>query len=336
MQSANKQIIPADHKYADYLNTYHFSTKGIKRVKKNTFKFGSDKVVCENNDIIVVQQVLFILDTTASMQPFINGTHDKIKEYMESLKNDASNALSFMSEYIEKIKQEQPEKAHLIGNSKFRLIFEVAVIGYRDFNDPMHFETHDFTTNISDIETFLNSLKATGGDDDPEDVKGSFIHAMSGIDYGTNSDRFNSSAPKLSWNKYEDHQIAGRHIIWLADAPAHGYSKFSDSFVDKNEKEWNDIFVDIKSMQNSSTFVKLYLMKITDKTTSTNKMLKQHADIVGVTCEEIDMTRFFNSRTNIFSAEPAYKTLSCNTARSVNISSLDNVHQQIAKKIHFI
>ena len=72
----------------------------------------------------------------------------------------------------------------------------------------MRLEVKDFTDNISEVMDFVTSMKATGGDDAPEDVLG-------GLD----------SASKLSWT--ED---SARFLVLIADAPMHGKNKGYHSY----------------------------------------------------------------------------------------------------------
>ena len=49
---------------------------------------------------------------------------------------------------------------------------KVCFIGYRDHKDKIRFEIKHFTEDIQEIKNFINSVRAEGGDDFPEDVTG--------------------------------------------------------------------------------------------------------------------------------------------------------------------
>lgn len=90
-------------------------------------------------------QVCFVLDCTASMQPWIDAAKDKIVDTLGS------------------IQQRYP-------NYKISAGF----IGYRDFHDERQFIRLDFTTKIRRLQDSIMDVVAEGGDDTCEDVAGAY------------------------------------------------------------------------------------------------------------------------------------------------------------------
>ena len=87
--------------------------------------------------------VAFMLDCTGSMASYIAGAKNDIQNIVDTI----------TSSYENKIR--------------------VAFIAYRDHCDgAKRIERLDFTENISDFQSFVGSLEATGGGDAPEDVLG--------------------------------------------------------------------------------------------------------------------------------------------------------------------
>jgi hypothetical protein len=265
--------------FKDYLNTYYFGNFGKQQSsanpvdKINIFNNSGSRNVPENAH---VNQVLFLLDATGSMGSFIEGTKQEIRNLMQTMKDKGSEAAG-----------------------EFPMSFQVAVLAYRDFTDKRHFETLDFTDDVNLIESFLSSIKADGGGDSPEDVKGSFIHALFGIDQVN---------PILSWDESKD--CASKSIIWLADASPHGdkfYGPHGDNFPDKNYKEWSDIFDEIKRLDAD-----LYAMKITSYTDKTNAYFKESSTERQIEFYEVDISQSVNKynpatgRRDAFSSREAY------------------------------
>ena len=89
-----------------------------------------------------IVQLCFILDCTASMDPWIQAAKNQIMEIISKLRNE-------YSEYR----------------------YEVALVGYRDYGDHERFIIRDFT-EPKQIVNILKQIKADGGDDETEDVAG--------------------------------------------------------------------------------------------------------------------------------------------------------------------
>jgi Mg-chelatase subunit ChlD len=95
-----------------------------------------------------VLQVCFVLDCTASMQPWIDAAKEKIVDTLES------------------IHQTYPEYQ-----------IWAAFVGYRDFHDKEQFIRIPFTKNIQDLQDQIMDIEADGGDDICEDVAGAYRFA---------------------------------------------------------------------------------------------------------------------------------------------------------------
>lgn len=217
--------------------------------------------------ILIRHQIAFLFDITGSMQPYINTSREQISKFIEELKKDAENEL-----------------LHEFGsNAKFELVFEVSILGYRDFSDANHFEVLDFTTDISSVVLFLNELIASGGDDYPEDVKGAFIHALFGI---------NETSHRLSWK--DDSTF--KALIWLSDAPPHGKSfhdliSYQDNYFHDINEEWNTIFSRI-AIDN----IAVYVMKITNDTSRACELLNKIATSSKVNFTIVDITQMMSEK----------------------------------------
>lgn len=89
-----------------------------------------------------IVQICFILDCTASMDPWIQAAKNQIMEIISKLRRE-------YSEYR----------------------YEVALVGYRDFGDHERIILKDFS-DPKQIVNLLKQIKADGGDDEAEDVAG--------------------------------------------------------------------------------------------------------------------------------------------------------------------
>jgi hypothetical protein len=126
---------------------------------------GMFKAVCSTD-------LLFLMDTTGSMSNHIKAAKDQVRSIMKDIK------LAFLNE------------------AEIRF----AVVGYKDHGDTPNIQFLDFTSNVDRVHAFLNSLVATGGNDEPEDVLGGLRQALN-----------------ASWKQQT------RCIVHIADAPPHGH-----------------------------------------------------------------------------------------------------------------
>lgn len=113
--------------------------KAMKEASTKLTKVGSGsfKTACSTD-------LLFLMDTTGSMECYIQ----KAKEQVMSIVDDISRSTFNEAEV------------------------RVAVVGYKDHTDDPNIQFIDFTPDASKIPPFLETVKATGGDDTPEDVLG--------------------------------------------------------------------------------------------------------------------------------------------------------------------
>lgn len=278
-----ERLIPSDSKFKSYYKTY-FLKNGEK--KKNRYVQGK-RISDKEGRMTIRHQVSFIMDVTGSMQSYIDGTKQQIHAFIKTL-NEAAK---------KEVTKNFPDKSDEID-----FIFEVAVVAYRDFLDIWHFETLDFTSDLEQVTSFLDSLHAKGGDDQPEDVEGALIHALFGID---------QVSKKLSWN---DHgEVASRIMIWLADSPPHGLKlnglqAIGDNYPEVDLNEWNEL---VKEMANLK--VNFISTKLTNDNDITNVELSKICNSNGVKYDTVDITQSVNFRK--FNSEAGYaRVAECATA----------------------
>jgi hypothetical protein len=125
---------------------------------------GMFKAVCSTD-------LLFLIDTTGSMHSHIKAAKDQVRSIMNDIK------VAFLNEAEVRI----------------------AIVGYKDHGDVPNIQFLDFTPNVDRVHAFLNTLTATGGGDEPEDVLGGLRQALN-----------------ASWKQQT------RCIVHIADAPPHG------------------------------------------------------------------------------------------------------------------
>lgn len=235
----------------------------VSKPKKNRFERSVIAQAIPENATVITHQTVFLLDITGSMQSVIDSVKKEIVPVMQRLKDEATRAVS-----------EIPNNDGQV----FVLNFEVSVIGYRDFCDSKHFETYDFTSEIPEIEEFLKTLRADGGNDEPEDVKGAFVHALFGV-----SDK----AMKLSWKT----DTASKSVFLITDAPAHGNEFHSLASIGDNHSrdsadEWRMILNEMKKYN-----IAFNVIKINAKTTQMCGKFKSMCEIVELPYMEIDISQ---------------------------------------------
>jgi Mg-chelatase subunit ChlD len=129
-------------------------------------------------------QLCFLMDCTASMQPWVDAARDEIQTIIEATH------------------QTYPDAE-----------FEVAFVGYRDFGDTTPHVVLPFTRNIDVLREQIRRVHAVGGWDVAEDVAGGLRNA---VELFPNSPR-----------------TGVRHIVHIADAPAHGLRFHAPSIPDR-------------------------------------------------------------------------------------------------------
>jgi len=91
----------------------------------------------------------FVVDTTGSMQPYIDGVKTQIAAIVEQIKH---------------------AHCHIAG---------LAFVGYKDWSEgDHHFEVLPFTTDPEQFAQFVGRVRAGGGGDEPEDVVGGLNQAL--------------------------------------------------------------------------------------------------------------------------------------------------------------
>lgn len=212
----------------------------------------------------------FLLDITGSMEVYIEAVKTELKSMIEKLRNDVLDTLKLT------------DKTDItMEELKNRLIFEVAIVGYRDIKDYVQYEIIDFTDDMEKIILFLDHIIASGGQDAPENVKGAHILALN-----IGQEKF-----KLSWEDTDDI----RHLVWIADAPPHGKIFFNnfygDDFPDDCIEEWDLIFKHIRVMK-----IHYHILKIHNQTSDTCDYFKNNYDI-----NSIDLTQQYKDTPMVIS-----------------------------------
>jgi hypothetical protein len=104
-------------------------------------------------DNTIAVKIAFVLDCTASMEPWIHAAKTKIEEIVASTR-------------------EEHPTTH----------FEVGLVAYRDYGDTIRRRVVDFTTP-REIVAVLRGIHAEGGDDEAEDVAGA-LDRVCGLTWG--------------------------------------------------------------------------------------------------------------------------------------------------------
>lgn len=124
-------------------------------------------------------QLVFLLDFTGSMQAFVELARQTVLGFVAKTRAMNPNA-----------------------------IVKVAFICYNDFGAFTQFRIRHFTCSLDNVEDFLDSIRASGGDDEAEDVLGAF-YMLSRL--------FKSLSEK-----------GKRIIVWFGDAPHHAGSPLKE------------------------------------------------------------------------------------------------------------
>jgi hypothetical protein len=131
-----------------------------------------------------IAKLCFLVDCTGSMSHAINGVRDILVDILE----ESTQAFPGIA-------------------------LEFGFVGYRDYGDKPQFEVFPFTGEIVELAKQINKVRATGGDDEAEDVLGGMETALTGLDWS--GARF-------------------KVMVHIGDAPAHG-SRFHDPSVGCND-----------------------------------------------------------------------------------------------------
>ncbi|KAL8243958.1 hypothetical protein R6Q59_010216 [Mikania micrantha] len=94
--------------------------------------------------------LLFLIDTTSSMKPYIDAAKNQVKAIIKEIK----------STFFDDVE------------------VRIAIVAYRDHCDKPNIQFLNFTPIVDDTHAFLDKLKAMGGADIPEDVLGGIKQAL--------------------------------------------------------------------------------------------------------------------------------------------------------------
>ncbi|KAL4455996.1 hypothetical protein ABPG73_011933 [Tetrahymena malaccensis] len=129
----------------------------------------------------------------------------------------------------------------------------VSMVAYRDRSDQNCMEKIGFTENLDEFQTFIRSLKYTGGDDECEDVQIGLKEVIN-----------------LQWK-----QNALNLLIWIADSPCHGKQFHEDSVNDNYPQDDGEGLKKLLK-QICDLDIDIYFYKITDTTNQMIKILKKY------------------------------------------------------------
>jgi hypothetical protein len=130
---------------------------------------------------IKTMDVCIGMDVTGSMGTWIHASRDSVIEAVNELRTTFPNC-----------------------------VFRMSFVAYRDFGDEIPFVIIPFTEDVQSVQREISMIKATGGNDTPEDVAGALEH-ITALDW--------SSEKKL--------------VFFVADAPPHGTDYHSITMGDR-------------------------------------------------------------------------------------------------------
>uniref|UniRef100_A0A914CDW0 Alpha-type protein kinase domain-containing protein n=1 Tax=Acrobeloides nanus TaxID=290746 RepID=A0A914CDW0_9BILA len=168
-----------------------------------------EQVFCDIRASRVVD-LCFLVDSTGSMQPHINGVRNSILNIVESLTNKSKHV-------------------GFVDSNQIAESIRLAFVAYRDFGDSKQFEVLPFTKSVEEFRLFCNRLNANGGGDGPEDVFGGLTEML-----------------KLNWAS----QSGTKVTFHIADYPCHGreFHDLDDSYPsgDPNGRTHTELFNQIR------------------------------------------------------------------------------------------
>ena len=171
-----------------------------------------------NVEIKTSLDLLFVIDMTGSMKP-----------YIEEAKKNIINIM-------DRIIKECPG-----------VDINLAFIGYRDIYETTNndYINIDFTKNHQQLQNSIKNIKASGGEGDgPEDVAWAMEMAL-----------------------YKSWKNNARFLIFIADAPCHGYPKYNNIPQDKYPDGYkNRRFIEELIKELAEKNISLFCMKITQDT----------------------------------------------------------------------
>lgn len=154
-----------------------------------------------------VCDIVFLMDTTGSMQPAINDLKKNIKLFFKSLSTGDENGNAVVKDW------------------------RARVIGYRDVNfDSEWFINNPFTRDISEIENQLDHLVAKGGGDEPESLLDALYKVAK---FGSTPKMAQEEDPEM-WRYRSE---AARIVIVFSDASFHP----TTSLAEAPKLDWQEI-----------------------------------------------------------------------------------------------
>jgi hypothetical protein len=153
----------------------------------------------QHKKVKAVADIVFLVDVTGSMQPFIDMLKDHISKFIESLTTGGGP-------------NDPPPVKDWRG----------MVVGYRDFPDNPDdwFETNGFINDADQLRDNIASLTASGGGDKPESLLDA-IHKIALFDYSAKDE----AADSMKWRSPGS---AHRFIIAFTDAVYHPIMSYED------------------------------------------------------------------------------------------------------------
>lgn len=127
-------------------------------------------------------EVAIVMDITGSMQQWIDSACETVLESFATLQ------------------AEQPDAT-----------FRLGCVCYRDFGDRVPFVVSPFTNDLQLVQTTLKGARASGGDDNAEDIAGALEKVLE-LEWSNDKDD----------NKDDNNDNTTKLVLWVADAPAHG------------------------------------------------------------------------------------------------------------------
>lgn len=146
-----------------------------------------------------VCDIVFLVDSTGSMEPAINDLKNNIKLFFNSLSNADANGGAAIKDW------------------------RARVIGYRDVRDDSEwFINNPFTRDPNEIEKQLDTLEAKGGGDEPE----SLLDALYKISKFGSTPKMAQEENAEMWRYKSD---AARVVIVFSDASFHPTTLLSEA-----------------------------------------------------------------------------------------------------------
>lgn len=217
---------------------------------KKLVVYSDDKSIIETDtkdgkNNTYVSNLLFIVDATSSMSPYIANTLSNIKKLVPELS--------------EKFRQNIRQLVNDDGDGVVNIVVRVALVVYRDFCDNVKNIILNFTTDIDYVFNFLSKIQAEGGGDEAEDMYSGYKYAVNlATDY------------KLDWNLDSVPAEKTTNIIYhYMDAPGH-CPFMNDGHSDNhpeanNEEDWKMVINRLREMNCELIITKLVANR-TDKT----------------------------------------------------------------------